>query len=96
MVDENQIEHGPAIPPRVEEKAKRGVTHVGKATKDLGSAAGAMAEEYGDHVETVWDDARRRVRGFRDDSEQYVRENPRKAILIALGVGFVLGMIFRR
>jgi len=96
MVDENQIEHGPAIPPQVEEKAKRGVTHTGKATKDLGSAAGAMAEEYRARAETIWDDARRRVRSFQDDSKQYVRDNPTKAVLTALGVGFVLGMIFRR
>ena len=96
MVDENQIEHGPAIPPQVEEKAKRGVTHAGKATEDLGSAAGAMAEEYRARAETIWDDARRRVRSFQDDSKQYVRDNPTKAVLTALGVGFVLGMIFRR
>jgi ElaB/YqjD/DUF883 family membrane-anchored ribosome-binding protein len=96
MTDENQIDHGPAVPPRVVEKAKRGVTHARKATEDLGSAADAMVEEYRGRAETVWDDARRRVRSFQDDSEQYVRENPTKAVFTALGVGFVLGMIFRR
>ena len=30
------------------------------------------------------------------DAEQYVRENPTKAVVTALGIGFVLGMIFRR
>ena len=43
-----------------------------------------------------WDDARRRVRSFQDESKQYVRENPTKAVFTALGVGFVLGLIFRR
>jgi len=36
------------------------------------------------------------VRTFQDDAEQYVRENPTKAVVTALGIGFVLGMIFRR
>jgi len=96
MNDENQIDHGSAIPPQVEEKAKRSVTHVRKATEDFDSAAGTMAEEYRGRVETAWDDALRRVRGFQDDSEQYIRKNPTKAVFTALGVGFVLGMIFRR
>ena len=96
MADENKIDYGSAIPPRVEEKAKRGVTHAREATEDLGSAAGAMAEEYRDRAETAWDGALRRVRGFQDDSVTYVRENPTKAVFTALGFGFVLGMIFRR
>ena len=72
------------------------MTHVRKATKDLGSAADAMAEEYRGRAEAMWDDTLHRVRSFQDDSKQYVRENPTKAVLTALGVGFVLGMIFRR
>jgi len=96
MASENQMDQGPGVRPQVEEKAKRGVTHARKAAEDVGSAAGAMVEEYRGRAEAVWDDARRRVRSFQDDSEQYVRENPTKAVFTALGVGFVLGMIFRR
>ncbi len=96
MADQKQMDQGPAVPREVEEKAKRGVTHVRKATEDLGSAAGAMAEEYRGRAEAMWDDTLHRVRSFQDDSKQYVRENPTKAVLTALGVGFVLGMIFHR
>ena len=63
---------------------------------DLKSAAGAMAEEYKGKAEQAWDDARERVRTFQEDGEQYVRENPTKAVFTALGIGFVLGLIFRR
>jgi ElaB/YqjD/DUF883 family membrane-anchored ribosome-binding protein len=55
-----------------------------------------MADEYRGRAEEVWDDALHRVRSFHDGSEQYVRENPTKAVFSALGVGFVLGLILRR
>jgi len=67
-----------------------------KAAESLRSAAGAVAEEYRGRAEEVWQDASQRVRGFQEDAEQYVRDNPTKAIFTALGIGFVLGLIFRR
>ena len=96
MDDQNQKGQGPAVPPQAKQKAKRGVTHARKAAEDLGSAAGAMADEYRERGKEVLDDALDRVRSFQDDSKQYVRENPTKAVFTALGVGLVLGLIFRR
>jgi ElaB/YqjD/DUF883 family membrane-anchored ribosome-binding protein len=96
MTDENQMDQGSAVPPQAGEKAERAVTHAHKAAEDLRSAAGAIADEYRARGKEVWDDALHRVQSFQDDSKQYVRENPTKAVLTALGVGFVLGLIFRR
>jgi ElaB/YqjD/DUF883 family membrane-anchored ribosome-binding protein len=96
MGDENQMGQGPAVPPQAKEEARRGVTHARKAAEDLRSAAGAMADEYRERGKEVLDDALHRVRNFQDDSKQYVRQNPTKAVFTALGVGFVLGFIFRR
>jgi len=96
MANENQLDQGPAVPPQGVEKAKRGTTQARKAAGDLGSAAGAMANEYLGRAEEVWDDALHRVRSFQDDSKEYVRKNPTKAVFTALGAGFVLGLIFRR
>ena len=81
--------------------------HARKAAEDLKSAAGAFAEEYRGKAEQAWGeargkaeqawgDARSRVRTFQEDAEQYVRENPTKAVFTALGIGFGLGLIFRR
>lgn len=81
--------------------------HARKAAEDLKSAAGAFAKEYrgkaeqawGDargKAEQAWGDARSRVRTFQEDAEEYVRENPTKAVFTALGIGFMLGLIFRR
>jgi ElaB/YqjD/DUF883 family membrane-anchored ribosome-binding protein len=82
MDTENQ---STAVSPQARQKAERAGTHARKAAEDLGSAARG-----------IWDNARDRVRDFQDDGEQYVRKNPTKAVFSALGVGFVLGLIFRR
>jgi ElaB/YqjD/DUF883 family membrane-anchored ribosome-binding protein len=96
MAHENQMDQSPGVPEQAKEEAERGVTHARKAAEDLRSAAGATADEYMGRAEGVLDDALHRVRSFQDDSTQYVRENPTKAVFTALGVGFVLGLIFRR
>ena len=70
--------------------------HARKAAEDLKSAAGAFAEEYRGKAEQAWGDAQERVRTFQEDGEAYVRENPTKAVFTALGIGFLLGIIFRR
>ena len=96
MGEENQKGQGPAVPPQAKEEAKRGETHVRKAAEDLRSAADATTDEYLGRAERVWDDARSRVRSFQGESEQYVRENPTKAVFTALGIGLMLGLMFRR
>jgi len=96
MGDETQMGQGPVVPPQAKEEAKRSVTHGRKAAGDLRSAAGAIADEYRERGKEVLDDALHRVRNFQDDSKQFVRQNPTKAVFTALGVGFVLGLIFRR
>ena len=96
MAHEAQVGQGPTVSSQTKGKAERGVTHARKAAENLRSAAAATADEYRDRAEGVLDNALRRVRGFRDDSKQYVRDNPTKAVCSALAAGFVLGLIFRR
>jgi ElaB/YqjD/DUF883 family membrane-anchored ribosome-binding protein len=96
MGNENQAGHGPAAAPQTGETAGHGGTQPPKAAEDLHSVAGATAEEYLGRAERVWDDTVDQVRSFQDEGKQYVRENPTKAVFVALGVGFVLGLIFRR
>lgn len=64
--------------------------------RELRSAAEHKASEYRHKAEQVYDDARNRVSSVREDCEVYVRENPMRAVLTAAGVGFVMGLIFRR
>ena len=106
MAEENKT-HRTSGTPNAQNKFESSKTHARKAAADLRSAAGAVAEEYRDKAEQAWDeargkaeeawgDARTRVRTFHEDAEQYVRENPTKAVFTALGIGFILGLIFRR
>jgi len=110
MAEENQNTRqggGENVAASAQNKFESSKTHVRKAADDLKSAAGvmagdlksaagAMADEYRGKAEQAWEDARERVRTLQDDGEQYVRENPTKAVFTALGIGFVLGLIFRR
>jgi ElaB/YqjD/DUF883 family membrane-anchored ribosome-binding protein len=72
-------------------------THGQQAAEDLKSEARGVVEEYRGAAEQVWDDTKERVRTFKEDADEYVRENPTKTVLAALAIGFVLGLIaFRR
>ena len=70
--------------------------HVKQAAGDLRAAATATATDLRDRAEHAYSDARARVRTLQEDGEQYVRENPSKAVLTALAAGFVLGLVYRR
>ncbi len=96
MAEENQTSQGGAGTAQSQNKLESSKTHVRKAADDLKTAAGAVADEYRGKAEQAWGDARDRARTLQEDGEQYVRENPTKAVFSALGIGFVLGMIFRR
>jgi ElaB/YqjD/DUF883 family membrane-anchored ribosome-binding protein len=97
MADENKnAGQGAGVPPQAADEAEQSVKHARKAADELKSAAASVADEYRGKAEDAWNDARYRVRSFQEDSEQYVRENPTKAVFTALGIGFVLGLIFRR
>ena len=84
------------VPSSAQNKLESSKTHARRAAEDLKSAATTMAEDYRDKATQAWDDAKVRVRTLQEDGEDYVRENPMKAVMTALGIGFVLGLIFRR
>ena len=96
-MDENQTNQGgPGMANTPTGNLEGGKTSVRRVAEDLKSAAGEMAGEYRGKAEQAWGDATDRVRTFQEDGEQYVRDNPTKAVFTALGIGFVLGIVFRR
>ena len=68
-------------------------THAQGTVEDLKSGPGRVVEESRGTAEQVWDDTKERVRTFKEDADEYVRENPTKTVLTALAIGFVLGLI---
>ena len=108
MAEENNPgQQTPSATPDAQTKLQSSKEHARKAADDLKSAAGAFAEEYRGKAEQAWGEARgkaeqawgdatSRARTFQEDAEEYVRENPTRAIFTALGIGFVLGLVFRR
>jgi ElaB/YqjD/DUF883 family membrane-anchored ribosome-binding protein len=106
MAEESKSHRAP-VAADAQDKFESSKTHARKAAEDLKDAAGALANEYRGKAEEAWGqargkaehawgDAKVRARSFQDETEQYVRENPTKAVFTALGIGFVLGLIFRR
>ena len=101
MAEENHMNQGPAVSPQGEvmgEQNKRQRTGSGssgpggsggtsKRTESSTRAAGASGQ--------VWDEARESVRTLKQNTDQYVRKNPAKAVFTALAIGFVLGLMRR-
>jgi ElaB/YqjD/DUF883 family membrane-anchored ribosome-binding protein len=88
-------------------KLKDGKKHATQAVHDLRAAAEAKAAEIRSTAEDkvhelrgkaehVYSDARTRAQSLRGESEQWIRENPTRAVLTAMGVGFVVGLMFRK
>jgi ElaB/YqjD/DUF883 family membrane-anchored ribosome-binding protein len=78
-----------------ENELKSDEAKVQRASAALGSATAKAAEEYRDKAEQTWDETKVRVRTWQEEGEEYVRENPMKAVFGALGIGFVLGLMIR-
>ncbi len=64
------------------------------------SALKAAATEKGQHFKETaneqWQDTRVKARELHVTTEDYIRQNPTKCVLSALGVGFLIGLIVRR
>jgi ElaB/YqjD/DUF883 family membrane-anchored ribosome-binding protein len=68
---------------------------VQRAAEALESATAKVGEDYRDKAGQTWDETKVRVRTWQNEGEEYVRENPMKAVFAALGIGFVLGLMIR-
>jgi ElaB/YqjD/DUF883 family membrane-anchored ribosome-binding protein len=47
-------------------------------------------------AEGGWEETRVKAREAHADLESYIRANPTKSILIAAGIGFLVGLVVRR
>ena len=104
MADENHMHKGPAVSSQGEAKGEQnrgqqagsGSSSPGgnlqssgssKRTKAVRRAAGASGQ--------VWDEATEGFRTLKENTDEYVRKNPAKAVFTALAIGFVFGLMRR-
>ena len=68
----------------------------GQKADELRGAAQDKAQELRGVAQSAWSDTKSQAKSWQAEGEAYVRDNPTKAILIALGVGVLLGLLFRK
>ncbi len=70
--------------------------HARAAAAEMRDAAAEAAREFRERASSVAGEWQEKARHVQKEIENYVREHPTKSILAAVGVGFVIGLIFRR
>ncbi len=70
--------------------------HARAAATEMHDAATEAAREFRERAGGVAGEWQKKARGVQDEIEDYVRKNPAKGLLAALGVGIVIGLTFRR
>lgn len=62
----------------------------------LKAAASEKAAAFKDTATVQWEDTRVKAKELHVTAEDYIRQNPTKCVLSALGLGFLIGLIVRR
>ena len=75
---------------------KASKAHARAAAAEMRDAASEAAREFRERAGGVAGEWQDKARGIQKEVEDYVRQNPAKSILAAVGVGFVIGLICRR
>jgi ElaB/YqjD/DUF883 family membrane-anchored ribosome-binding protein len=79
-----------------EDHIKASKAHARAAATEMRGAAAEMARELKERAGVLAGEWKEKAKHLHKDIEEYVREHPTKSVLVAVGVGFVLGLVFRR
>lgn len=60
------------------------------------SVATEKAQHAKDTAQKQWEESSAKAKEFHVTAEDYIRQNPTKAVLSALGVGFLIGLVTRK
>jgi len=105
MAEEHHMNKGPAVSPQGQgdgEQNKR------QQTGSSSSGSGGNLQSSGSSRRTkagrraagesgqVWDEATAGIRSLKENTDDYVRKNPTKAVFTALAIGFVFGLMRHR
>jgi ElaB/YqjD/DUF883 family membrane-anchored ribosome-binding protein len=104
MAEQNHMNKGPAVSPQGDVKAEQNrgqqmgsgssgppgnlqSSGTSKRSKTLRRTAGEGGQ--------IWEEATAGIRTLKENTDEYVRKNPTKAVLTALAIGFVLSLMRR-
>ena len=62
----------------------------------LKSAATERAQHMKETANEQWQDTRVKAKELQVTAEDYIRQNPTKCVISALGLGFLIGLVVRR
>jgi len=95
MAEENQMNQGPAVSPQAEvtgEQNRRQRTGSGSS----GPGGNLQSSGTSKRTESLTRAAGASVQTLKQNTDQFVRKNPAKAVFTALAIGFVFGLMRRR
>jgi ElaB/YqjD/DUF883 family membrane-anchored ribosome-binding protein len=105
MAEEHHMNKGPAVSPQREGDGEQNRR---QQTGSSSSASGGNLQSSGTSRRTksgrraagesaqVWDEATAGIRSLKENTDEYVRKNPTKAVFTALAIGFVFGLMRHR
>src|SRR5271165_7452741 len=67
----------------------------GQKADEFRGAAQSKTQELRGAAESAWSDASSQAKSWQAQGKAFVRDNPSKAVLIALSVGLLLGLLLR-
>jgi ElaB/YqjD/DUF883 family membrane-anchored ribosome-binding protein len=89
-------EKASALKERAVESAHQFRDTAAEKANALRSAAADKALHLKESATEQWQDTRMKAKELHLTAEDYIRENPTKCVLSALGAGFLIGLIVRR
>jgi len=66
-----------------------------ETAQHMRESAGENVDQFRDYADEHWSDIKVRIDDYKEEGERYVRQNPTKSILMAVGIGFIIGRILR-
>ncbi len=79
-----------------EAKVRSALHNAGEKAEELKHTASVQAKQLRENATEQWDDTCVRARELQITAEDYIRQNPSKCVLGALGLGFLIGLLVRR
>lgn len=95
-VKDRAVEAANALKASATEKADHYKTVATEKADRYKAVATEKAQHAKESAQQQWDETRTKAKEIHVTAEDYIRQNPTKAVLGSLGIGFLIGLITRR